>query len=82
MIKKITKEEFDSMAFHWRGRSTHFYNAILKLKPDEGITIYKKEWQRHYAPTLMANRIAKKYGFTFEQGSLPDRTGWRVLRVK
>jgi hypothetical protein len=81
-MEKITKEEFISTPLHRRGRTSHFYNEMLKLKPDEGLTIYKKEWRAHYAPTQMANRIAKRYGYKFEQGALLDRSGWRVLRVK
>ena len=81
-MEKITKEEFLSTPLHRRGRTSHFYNELLKLKPDEGLTIYKKEWGRSYAPTHMANQIAKRYGYKFEQGALPDRSGWRMLRVK
>jgi hypothetical protein len=81
-MEKITAEEFRSTALHGRGRSSPFYNELLNLKPGEGRTILKKEWQRSYVPTKMTNRIAKKYGYRFEQGALPDRSGWRVLRVK
>ena len=81
-MEKITKEEFLSTPLHKRGRTSPFYNALMNLKPDEGLTIYKKEWGRSYAPTQMANNIAKRYGYKFMQGALPDRSGWRVLRVK
>ena len=81
-MEKITAEQFRATPLHGRGRSSQFYNAILSLKTDEGITIYKTEWRKHYPPTLLANRIAKRYGYKFEQGALPDRSGWRVLRVK
>ena len=81
-MEKITKEEFLSTPLHSRGRTSHFYNELLKLKPDEGLTIYKKEWGRSYAPTQMANNIAKRYGFKFKQGPLPKRDGWGIQRVK
>ena len=81
-MERITKEEFESVPLHRWGRTSHFYNEMMKLKPGEGLTIFKKEWRVTYAPTQMANRIAKKYGYRFEQGALPDRSGWRVLRVK
>ena len=80
-MENINEEEFRNTPLHGRGRSSHFYNKMLALKPGNGLTIYKKEWQRNYPPTLMANRIAKKYGCKFEQGALPGRDGWRVLRV-
>ena len=81
-MEKISEEQFRTVALHGRGRSTPYYNEMLKLKPGEGLTITKKEWQRNYAPSQMANRIAKKYGYKFEQGALPGRDGWSVLRVK
>ena len=80
-MEKITEEQFRSMGLHGRGRTSHFYNELLKLQPGEGLTIFKKEWRVSYAPTQTANRIAKKYGYKFEQGALPGRDGWRVLRV-
>jgi len=81
-MEKITKEQFRGTALHGRGNSSMFYNEILKLKPDEGLTIYRKEWRVSYSPTRIVNRIAKRYGYKFEQGALPDRSGWRVLRVE
>jgi hypothetical protein len=81
-MEKITIEEFRSTALHKQGRTSPFYNELLNLKPGEGLTIFKKEWHSSYAPTRMANRIAKRYGYKFEQGALPARDGWRMLRVK
>ena len=81
-MEKITAEQFDMIGLHGRARTSPFYNEMLKLKPGEGLTILKKEWQRSYAPTKIAGSIARKYGYQFKQGALPDRSGWRVLRVK
>ena len=81
-MEKITLHEFRGIALHKQGRTSQFYNELLKLKPGEGLTIFKKEWHASYPPTRMANRIAKRYGYLFEQGALPARDGWRMLRVK
>ena len=81
-MEKIKSEEFDKLALHGRGNSSTFYNAMLGLKPGgDGLVIRKSEWGRSYPPTKMANRIAKKYGFVFKLGTLPDRSGWAVKRV-
>jgi hypothetical protein len=82
-MQKITAEEFDNLNLAGRGSASPFFNALLKLKPGEGLIILKKEWQHvKYPPTRIINRVEKKYKFVYERGSLPDRTGWAVKRVK
>ena len=82
-MKKLKKEEFDAIPLHGRGNTSVFYDAMLNLKPGgDGLHISKAEWKRKYAPTKMARRIEKKYGFVYKTGALPDRSGWGITRVK
>lgn len=82
MIEKMNPEEFDRIPLHGRGRSSPVFNAIMDLKVGEGIKIKKSGWKPKYAPTLIAKRIERKYGFRFKRGALPDRSGWGVQRIK
>ncbi|MEP7168053.1 MAG: hypothetical protein ABI855_01655 [Bacteroidota bacterium] len=81
-MQKITSEEFDNLKLHGRGSTSPLFNALLKLKPGEGLIVYKKEWFVKYPPTRIVNKIERKYKYVFERGALPDRTGWAVKRVK
>ncbi|HLG35823.1 MAG TPA: hypothetical protein VI757_13150 [Bacteroidia bacterium] len=83
MIKKITKEEFKKLALHGRGRSSSVYNSMLSLQvDDDALVIEKSSWRPKYAPTRIAKKIERKYGFRFVGGALPDRSGWAFQRVK
>ncbi len=82
MIRKIEPEEFERLTLHGRGRSSPFYNAVLALKVGEALVIEKKDWKAKYSPTIVVNRVAKKHGYKYLCGALPDRSGWAVKRVK
>lgn len=81
-MDKITKEDFNKLSLHGKGSSSTVYNSIFKLKVDEALIIYKTEWYVKYHPSLIIKRIEKKYGFKYEFGSLADRSGWAVMRIK
>lgn len=81
-MQKISKEEFDGLQLHGKGSASPLYRALLNLKVGEAMIILKKEWFKKYPPTTIINRVERKYGWKFDRGALPDRTGWAVKRVK
>lgn len=80
-MKDITKTEFKALGVNGKGAATQFYNKIFSLEIGKGVIIYKSEWRPKYPPTRLAMKIEKKYGYKYERGSLPDRTGWAFIRI-
>ncbi len=81
-MKKITAEEFDAMLLHGTGSTTVFRKIVMAMQPGDAIVFYKKDWHVKYAPTRILNDLERKYNTKYERGSLVDRSGWAVKRVR
>jgi hypothetical protein len=78
-MRKITHEEFLKLPVQGRGRSSHGFNEILNLQPDEYLFIEKAEWKKRYPPSRVSSYIAKKYSRKFK--SFSTEGGWIINRI-
>ncbi len=81
-MKKISTEEFDSLMLHGKGNTGSFRKLILAMQPGDAIIYDKKDWHANYSPTRILNELERKHQVKFERGSLYDRSGWAIKRVK
>lgn len=80
-MKKITEEELGALPLRGKGRSSHFFNAVLNMKAGEIILIERSEWKRKNPPSTMIRRIEKNYPMKFSVNSLADGSGWAIRRM-
>jgi hypothetical protein len=80
-MKKLNKEEADSVITLGRGNSSLVAAAIKQLQTGEGLVIEKKDWGKKTAPFRVVNYFAKKSGRVFRNGTLTDKSGWFVQRL-
>jgi hypothetical protein len=45
--------------------------------PCEAVVLEAKDWKTKSTPYRVADYIAKRHGWKFEQGRMPDGSGWR-----
>ena len=81
-MEKISEDEYLKTPIKGRGRSSHAFNAMFNLQPNEILKINRKDWHRRQGPSSVAGYIARKYNRRFQCSSLLDGTGWFVKRVE
>lgn len=64
-----------------RGRETMLSAKLKQLKVGEALLLADKEWTTKSTPYRVANHLAKRSGWEFEQGRMPDGSGWVFKRV-
>ena len=80
-MKKLSAEEASKLMPIRNSRETLLSAMLKQLQVGEAIVLEAKEWKTKTAPYRVANNIAKRHGWLFEQGRLPDGTGWLFKRV-
>ena len=80
-MKKLSAEEASQLMPIKNSRETLFSAMLKQLQVGEAIVLETKEWKTKSTPCRVANRIAKRHGWQFEQGRMPDGTGWVFKRV-
>jgi hypothetical protein len=64
-----------------KGRETMLSAKLKQLKVGEALVMPTKDWKTKGTPYRVANNIAKRHGWQFEQGRMPDGSGWVFKRV-
>lgn len=80
-MKKLNAEEAGNIVPLRNGRETLLSAQLKQLKVGEAIVLEAKDWKTKSPPYRVANNIAKRYGWKFEQGRMPDGSGWLFKRV-
>lgn len=80
-MKKLSVEEASRLMPIRNSRETLFSAMLKQLQVGEAIVLEAKDWKTKTAPYRVANNIAKRQGWKFEQGRMPDGSGWLFKRV-
>jgi hypothetical protein len=80
-MKKLTVEEAADITPIKRGRETEVSKALKQLKIGEGLVITHADWQTAGSPYRVVQNVSKSLGRTFENGKMPDGSGWIVKRL-
>ncbi len=80
-MKRLTEEEYNTLAVKGKGRSSELFNSIINLKPGEAILIEEKDWNRKAGPSTLVNYIEKKTGLKLTCAALMSSKGWVVKRI-
>lgn len=80
-MKEISLEEYEKAPITGWGRRSPLFRALLNLEIGKGVELEAGEWTKAYAPTVIAKRIAKKYGRSFKGGRHAKTKGWWIVRV-
>lgn len=64
-----------------RGRETKLSSKLKQLKVGEALFMANNEWKTKSTPYRVANNISKRHGWEFEQGRMPDGSGWVFKRI-
>ena len=62
-------------------RETLLSVMLKQLQVGEAIVLEAGEWKTKSSPYRVANNIAKRHGWKFEQGRMMDGSGWAFKRV-
>lgn len=81
-MKKLSAEEASKLLPLKNSRETLLSAMLKQLQVGEAIVLEAKEWKTKSTPYRVANHIAKRHGWQFEQGRLPDGSGWVFKRTK
>lgn len=80
-MKKLTAAEADHIIPLKNSRETLLSAMLKQLQVGEAIVLENKDWKTKSTPYRVANNIAKRHGWQFEQGRMPDGSGWVFKRV-
>lgn len=80
-MKKLSAEEAKNIIPLTSGRMTQLSANLRQLQVGEALILETKDWRTKDTPYRVANLIAKRYGWRFEQGRMPDGSGWIFKRV-
>ena len=64
-----------------KGRETLLSARLKELKIGQALVVTPKDWKTKSSPYRVANNIARRHGRQFEQGRMPDGSGWVFKRV-
>jgi len=76
----INKEEADCLLLLTGSREIAVSGKLKGLKIGEGLVVKRSEWKAKYAPTKIARKIEKEYGWKFKGGRMSDNSGWLMQR--
>ncbi|MCF8246460.1 MAG: hypothetical protein K9J37_10735, partial [Saprospiraceae bacterium] len=77
----LNEEEAKDLIPLTKGRETLVSAQLKQLKVGQALVVTTKDWNTKSSPYRVANNIAKRHGWQFEQGRMPDGTGWVFKRV-
>ena len=81
-MKKLSKEEVDTLPLLKKGRHTRLSKELAMLKPGEGLQIEKgTDWIGKRPPYRLITRFAKKHKWNIDAGRSPDGKGWIAKRI-
>jgi hypothetical protein len=80
-MKKLTAEEASSIVPLKHSRETQLSAMLKQLQVGEAVVLEAKEWKTKSTPYRVANHIAERHGWLFEQGRMPDGSGWVFKRI-
>jgi hypothetical protein len=82
-MKKISKEEAESLIVSPHGYGMPVRKAILTLKPGEYLVVERKDWTwKTQSPITYVNRMSKKIKKRkFECKQIADGSGWLVTCI-
>lgn len=80
-MKKLSAEEASGIVPLTHSRETLLSAMLKQLQVGEAIVLEAKDWKTKSAPYRVANNIAKRQGWRFEQGRMPDGSGWVFKRM-
>ncbi len=81
-MKFLTPAEAENIIPLTKGRETLLSIKLKQLKVGEAIVLEAKEWKTKSSPYRVANNISKQHGWKFEQGRMPDGSGWVFKRMQ
>lgn len=81
-MKKLSAEEASSIVPLKNSRETLLSAMLKQLQVGEAVVLEAKDWKTKSTPYRVANYIAKRHGWKFEQGRMPDGSGWLFKRVE
>lgn len=80
-MKILNEEEARNIIPLTQGRETLVAAKLKQLKVGEALVVEAKDWRTKSSPYRVADNIAKRYGWQFEQGRMPDGSGWIFKRT-
>ncbi|MBI1225187.1 MAG: hypothetical protein GC192_08090 [Bacteroidetes bacterium] len=80
-MKILEEEEAKNLIPLTKGRETMLSAKLKQLKVGQALVVTPKDWKTKSSPYRVANNIAKRHGWQFEQGRMPDGSGWVFKRV-
>ena len=80
-MKILNEEEARNLLPLTSGRETLLSSMLKQLKVGEALVVEARDWRSKSTPYRVANNITKRHGWQFEQGRLPDASGWLFKRV-
>ncbi len=81
-MKILNEEEARDIIPVSKGRLTLLAVKLQQLKIGEALILESGEWRTKSPPYRIANDLAKRTGRRFEQGRMPDGSGWIFKRVQ
>lgn len=81
-MKILSAEEARDLLPVKRGRETALSAQLKQLKVGEALVLPASEWKTKGSPYRVANHLAKQHGWRFEQGRMPDGSGWVFKRME
>ena len=81
-MKILSPEEAQNIIPLSKGRMTLLSAKLKQLKVGEALVLESKDWSAKTPPYRVANNVAKRHGWRFEQGRMPDGLGWIFKRVE
>ncbi len=81
-MKILTAEEAQGIIPLRKGRETLLSAKLKQLRVGDALILHPDDWKTKSTPYRVANNIAKRHGWRFEQGRMPDGSGWVFKRVE
>jgi len=82
-MKKITNEEFSTLALKLENRNHPVRDYLLQLQTGEILQVNRNEWKwRTKSPSFICRSIERKTTRRFDCFKLTDGTGWVIKRTK
>ena len=81
-MKILTAAEAQDIIPLTKGRETLLSSKLKQLKIGEALLLPTADWKTKGTPYRVANNIAKRHGWQFEQGRMPDGSGWVFKRQR
>ncbi len=81
-MKTLSPEEAKKILPVTQGRHSWLAAELKQLPVGGAVIIEYNEWKTKTPPYRIANRVTKTYGWKFQNGKMPDGTGWIIKRIE